>query len=839
MNDAIKLREKVKDKEWYKYQLERYVPYTASPIVHDYYEMKKLYEFVNNDLSNFKDDIAYYCGSLEEYGATEEVLVPYNPIPNKLEVLKGDLLSRSFNHRILLLTAKAVRDKNEELINVFRQSIDEELRLTIEKQKAMMEGMPPEELDKYIQQLRVGLEPKDLALKTFNGEAEILYSKLLQHANLDQDVAYKKLETLEDLVTVSRVFLYTGWKNGRPYIKVLNPLHVGFQKSPDVAFIEKGDYVFHWDEITVGDALLEYQNRLDDEEIQKILDYSYTLNPLTEAHMTKPVFDHVKYYSLLTSLGEFRRKGIGTHQGNQLTNYNLNQTLQRLHLEFRAFEEVIFLTVKDEYNTHITLKANADIIPSTAAKVKFTNRWMEESTKYVWDDEYTGVTMEAEVLMIPRRYEVTRLGSDIIVDYREVPFQPDYGSNPFSKFELSYKGTILYNRNSKWLSLVQRAMPTAFQYMAAKRLQDREIAKYVGQERAIDVDQVPDELGMDHEGNAEMSTDPTLKAEVIARKTGTRFYSSGRNANGLPPAPTRSIGVNYNVVDTSPQLLNLQQFCSALDMEVGMRMGIPPQREAMSVPNTNVTDNRQALMQSSLATQTLFYTLDMVWAHALNEHVMNMRTYIKNYLSQNPNLKTFDLEYVLPDGTKEYLQVEPDHVDQLEDLGLYLYDNGREQVYFNYMLQSVFSFAQNAGQGVEQVSSVLKALTSTTSVEEMHKIISTEARALQDRVQKQQEQQQQLIEEQKKAMRELEEYRASLKLESDIAKIQEQRISSREIAEIQSQALANQYDIDKNKENDLIQRDRERMAHETSEKQKDRNLQIELARIKGSSVKKD
>ena len=89
MNDAIKLREKVKDREWYKYQLERYVPYTASPIVHDYMEMKKLYEFVNNDLSKFKDDIAYYCGSLEEYGATEETLVPYNPIPNKLEVLKG------------------------------------------------------------------------------------------------------------------------------------------------------------------------------------------------------------------------------------------------------------------------------------------------------------------------------------------------------------------------------------------------------------------------------------------------------------------------------------------------------------------------------------------------------------------------------------------------------------------------------------------------------------------------------------------------------------------------------------------------------------------------------
>lgn len=836
MNDAIKLREKVKDREWYKYQLERYVPYTASPIVHDYMEMKKLYEFVNNDLSKFKDDIAYYCGSLEEYGATEETLVPYNPIPNKLEVLKGDLLARGLNHRIMLLTAKAIRDKNQELLKAFEMSINEDLSLEIQKQQAQMEGMSKEEADRYIESLRTQLSPKDLAVKTFQGESESLYSKLLQHANVDQAIQSKKLETLEDLVTVSRVFLYTGWKNGRPYIKVLNPLHVGFQKSPDTQFIEKGDYVFHWDEITVGDALLEYQNRLDDEEIQKVLDYSYTLNPLTESHMTKPVFDHVKYYSLLTSLGEFRRKGIGTHQGNQLTNYNLNQTIQRLHLEFRAFKEVIFLTIKDEYNTHVTLQANTDVIPSYASKVKYTNRWMEESVKYVWVDEVSNLEMEAEILMIPRRYEVTRLGSDILVDYREVPFQPDYGDNPFSKFELSYKGTILYNRNAKWISLVQRAMPTAFQYMAAKRLQDREISKYVGQERAIDVDQVPDELGSDHEVNAEMSTDPTLKAEVIARKTGTRFYSSGRSANGLPAAPTRTIGVTYNVVDTSPQLLNIQSFCSMLDMEVGMRMGIPPQRESLTMPNTNVTDNRQALVQSTLATQTLFFTLDMVWAHALDEHIMNMRTYIKNYLQDNPNFKHFDLEYMLPDGTKEYMAVEPKHVDKLEGLGLYLFDNGREQLYFNYMLQSVFSFAQNAGQGVEQVSSVLKALTTTNSVEEMHKILATESRSMQERIDKQQQEQMRLIEEQKKAMRELEQYRADLKLEADLTKIREQRISSMEIAELQAQSLANQYDINKNKENDLIERDREKQLFEATENEKDRQHEENLARIKASSL---
>ena len=120
MHDTIKLNEEKKDKEWYKYQMDRYVPHTVVPIIEDYQEMKRLYEFVNNDLSNFKDDVAYYCGSLEEYGATEETLVPYNPIPNKIEVLKGDLLSRGLNYKVMLLTAKAVRDKNEQLLEAIK-----------------------------------------------------------------------------------------------------------------------------------------------------------------------------------------------------------------------------------------------------------------------------------------------------------------------------------------------------------------------------------------------------------------------------------------------------------------------------------------------------------------------------------------------------------------------------------------------------------------------------------------------------------------------------------------------------------------------------------------------
>ena len=119
----------------------------------------------------------------------------------------------------------------------------------------------------------------------------------------------------------------------------------------------------------------------------------------------------------------------------------------------------------------------------------------------------------------------------------------------------------------------------------------------------------------------------------------------------------------------------------------------------------------------------------------------------------------------------------------------------------------------------------------------MHKIIAVEAREMQERLQKQQQQQQQILEEQKKAAMEMEAYRAELKLDADLMRIREQRISNKEQAEIQAQSLANQYDIDKNQENDLIQRQREQQAFEAEQKQLDRDHDLKVVRLKESKSK--
>ncbi len=844
--DFVKLKvpDSEKDEAWYKYQCDRIIPSPVTARIEDLDEMDRIYKFMNNDFTGFEEELKRYCGILGEFGSLEEEFNTYNPLPNKIDILKGELLARESTQRMMLLTAKAVRRKDVEFQQNVKAAVDVELQRIIEMVQEEMSQMNEEQQGKYIESLRKDSPLAKLDRRKFMSQGEIIFNKLLQYTDVTQDIRTKKVGTLEDLAYVARFFLYSGWKNGVPYISVLNPKQTGFNKNPNEPFIQKGDYVWYKDSLTVADALNEYGNRIKNkEDFIKMMSYAQRGNSITRDHVERPVFDHTRFYSLLEQFGFSRSENDireGLHQGNQIANTTWHQLVWRTHMEFKAFSEVIFLTHKDEYGEKITVQLNsrADIIPKTASKVRYTNPYMEESTKYVWS--VNGNEYEAFIVWIPRRHELTRVGSDLYFDMREVPFQPDYGLDVFNRFELSYKGGIFFNRNAKAISPIQRALPYVFQYMGARRLQDREMAKFIGQETILDVDQIPVDLALDHQGNAELGVDPVLEQNIIARATGQRLTSSSQNYKGLPPPPTRGVGVQHTITDGSVILQNLENFCSMLDQRVGLRMGISPAREAQSNPQATATDNRRDLIQSNAATGSLFYFLDLVWNSALNEHVRNLSAMIRKAFSEDESLMSYDLEAVLPDGSREYFKVLPEHLDQLEDIGLFQIVSGKEERYFRTMMDNVFSFAQNAGEGAEIVSGVLKALVTTNSVEEAHEIISQASRDMQEKLREEREAQAANIEAAKKAQQELLDYQIQANL---AAKLQEIDLKAAKDAEtrkanleVQQEMLARQYDIDQNKENDMITAKRMELEHETKENEKDRALQRELKKNERSKA---
>lgn len=731
----LKLSEydKYKNKaEWFKTYADYIVP-EYNITVDDYDRMKRSFDLINNNLDGFMPDIKKFCNPLGiEIGQTEEELKPYNKLHNKLSVVKGEVLKRGDDYRIVLLNDKLIKDKNEALLQEIGQSVEEKLSLKVEEMKAQMQGMTPEQAQEMIQQMRVAEEPADISKKNFLSEHEIFYSKILKFCYYDQNIKFNKAKTIEDAYASDRTFIYSGWKHGKPIIIPLNPLYVGFHKSPEVKFIQHGDYAWSKRAVTISDAYDKYINVLSKEDFHRLGTYNHSNNNQVDKRhdvmgKAKYVHDHTNELMWRDSQeGGFADKRVGGAMGQGLDRqYNQDRLIWETHIEFKAYRQILFITFKDDYGKEITEAFDDKYpIPKDAMTEKFVNDFGDMSKRYIWTDKMTKMEFSAEKLWIPRRYEVTRLGESIYVNMREVPNQPLDINRPYSSFELSYKGAIYSNNNSDSISPVERATPYVFQYFFVKHIQNRELAKYQGYNQDIDVDQIPDELGMDDEGNG--IRDKVSTFLHYQRMLGKTLYSGSQNSMGGMPPSTRSPGTQGYMLGTSQEIINLQNLLELIDREIGMVMGISPEREANFTRGTNVSDNRQSIMQSHHITEYYFYLHNEIWKSAINDYLKNFVTYYREMFIKNPGKKEHFIHYITPSGSEELIKVTPELLNH-NDIGLYLSNSGESQVYIETMKQLTHAFAQNAGEGLETVSALLKSITSGASPEEVHKMISLES----------------------------------------------------------------------------------------------------------------
>lgn len=842
----LKVPENQKTEKWYQEIFDYYIPPTNNLIIEDYDEMKRMYELINNDISNFKKELKAYCNPLEEYGEIEDDLIPYNKLRNKIEVLKGDYLKRSNSHRIVLLSAKAIKAKNDKLIEDIKANVNQQLARSVQMMKERMDQMSQDQQTELIAQLEQELTPPDINYKNYLSEIEIMNNKMLKYTYYQQEVKEKQLESIVDLATVDRVFTYNGWKHGKPFFKVCNTLHCIYHKSPNLPRVEKGDYFAQYDEITVGHALDEYINSLNKEKIEKLVEQARNFNRRGTGINDGYKFDHTKFFATLDlfNKGINHTKGVGNFQGNSLVGLNRYDTITRVHLEFKAYKKVTFYTYTDEYGDPITvmLDAKADIIPENADQVEYTNEYFKKDKKWVWSDAL-GNTHEAIVKWIPRRYEATRLGYDLFVDFREVPFQPDNLLNPFSDFELSYKGGVVNARNAKFFSLLNNALPYQFQIFALKHLENREIGKYEGAITNIDVDQIPDELTLDGNGEPIEGIDKLTQAAIIRRKTGTNYFSGTGNLNSLPNNQRRA-SLEVQSIGNANEIVGLQNLIQLIDVEMGIAMGIPPARESQVIPGTNVTDNQQSLIQSTLTTESYFFWLNKHWAKVLNEHLHNLATECRLHFAKGHKEHIF--EYILPDNTKELLRVTPANLKN-NDIGVYVHESPQEERYIEYMTQKILQNTVDPNT-MDATSTVFKAITSGGSVEEINKIIQMEADKVRKHTEEQMKRQEQMQAQFKKDQMDLQDREYDKRIEEAVAKEIEKRKTEVLKENIKIEAEAIQKDIDKNSINDDIQKEQMKIDAErdkqlrdlaTKERIEDKKIQSneKIARMKPSPSK--
>jgi len=728
-----------KDGEWFRDYLDYIVPYDTT-VVHNYKQMKLWYDVINDRIDGFREALKEFCrvnipNELSQEIDIDEEIIHYNRIFSKYSYLNGEMLKRRDNYHASFISQEAVRKFNEELSKEIRKAVIERMLLKFEQTDMAMAGASQIEANDYVQEMQSTPDPAEIA-QDFKSSLEIFANQVLEYFNYSEEVVRKMSLGWKHAITSDREICYVGEHYGKPGITVINPLHFGFHKSPDEYRIEKGDYAWTRVALTMAEIMNLYGDELTQEQIERLGTYTYSSSlAVNDRHNViggtnpKVTYDPTSF-ELGLHLQDTQHKTVGQAQGSGTNRrYNNERLVFKTHFEFKAFRELIFLSYPNEYGELQTeVHPKGYEIPEEATKVKYTNRYGRKATKFEWVEN--SVPYVAEQIWIPRRYEITRLGQDVYLNYREVPNQPINLDDPYGSFELSYKGRIYTNVNSESISLVGRAIPAQFQYNLIKNLQSKEIAKYEGYIKNIDIDQIPDYLELDENGES-IGVDKLAIWRYYRRVLGDSYYSGSQNSMGLPN-PQRTAAVRPEVAGAMGEIINMQQLLDLIDREIGFSMLVPLQAEGQFSANSNASDNQRALQQGFTMIEWYMIEHSELWRSISAEYLAQFRMYYQNFFEENDDTEFTMLHYVTPDNTKQVLRVMPEYLGY-GDIGLFLTSNQSDDDYRQIMLGQAQAIAQNAGEGVETLSTLIRAITSKKAPSEVHKMIMIAAREQEQR----------------------------------------------------------------------------------------------------------
>lgn len=764
--------------------------------IEDHDSMLSNYRLYNNDIS--QEDFEMICNPLGiDVGQYDEEVLPYNKTYTKIDVLLGEEFKRNTNFIVALMNAKAIEEKDEELRAAYMQYIE----AVVEKAGAIADmiaqGASEEEIQEVVEQEIQARTPEELESMTFLSELEILGNHILRYGLYKQEVKSLKNDGFKHALLSDKEFAYVGVFKGEPCIRLLNPLNIFYSKSPDIKWIQDGDYAGVTYVKSVERILEEHGEKLKQEDLDKLLKKVPTYS--TKKHtgqLEVNVQDTLTNRFLHKMVShEYLGKNVGLYTDDYESARKLMQDSFEVetHVEWKWLREVVFMTTINEYGDEDTEILDPEIeviIPEEAVKIEFTNRYGDKTFKHEWVDE-EGNSIIIEKLWIPRIWEATRIGFDMFVDVREKPNQPFDIEDVFN-IELGYYGCVYNSMNARPISLMSRMKPFQFLFFVVLHQIKELIPKHIGPIQNFDTSMIDPNLG---NNDTEDGFQDALQKTFYYRQKGLNIYNSMINNIGGQATNTnisRPQPGNVQNMSVAQDLNNLLELLGWLDNQIGLAAGVSQQREAQFSSNTNVTDNQQAIIQSSHITEHYFRKHDDLWRKIMEAYI--------NYAKLAWKDKKVRRQYLLPDTSIHTLEITNHEKLMSASYGLFMTDASKENRYIEEMSEMAKMFIQN-GASVETVSYILKSRTNGTSPEEIHKMIA--------KMQKQQEAKEQAAAE---AERESQEKLAEMQIEArEDEQEHEIQLETMKIekdltvAEIQSSRFKQMNDVNDNAVHDMIE----------------------------------
>jgi hypothetical protein len=650
-----------------------------------------------------QDEYADMVHQLSKEFEIPNYLRHYDIISQVINTLSGEYQKRPDNFRVKGFdentTNNYVREKTKMLLDYVTQQINAEIDAQLVQQgfdPNKQDFQSQEEQQSYEQQIgqaRQALTPPEIERYMkykWQDVAEIWGQHQLELDKQRFNLPEKERKEFEDMLIADRCFRHYYLTSNGYNQETWNPVNTFFHKSPEVDYVEDGDYVGRILYMTIADIIDRYGFIMKKKELANLeIEKTVVGSQAGRDGYGTPYGSIVPYENYPE--GKLMQDAFGFNPANPIP------TLGEESLADAAQHNPYFLQTRGYLKvTECYWKSQKKIgkvnyiDPQTgvAAKVLVDETFIvpegfveKDSTLFENDNEINTViwTWVNEVWSgIKISSKGTNLSKDLYLNVKPMPFQFKGDNNPYFA-KLPVCGQIFNNRNSQSMSLVDLMKPHQIGHNVAMNQLYQTMQREIGRFLIMDVNMLTNVKDWGGENSYE-------KFLLVAKSLGVTFVDTspqnmkGANAsNGMPKEVD---------LDESARMMSRMKIAEFFESRALSQVGITPQRLGNVAASETATGTQQAVAQSYAQTESYFTRFN-----EYKRRTLKMNLDIAQYV-QSQELDV-TVSYVKSDMSRAFVKLNGTDL-MLADLHCYV-SNSQEDVRQLETLRQLFMTNNNVG----------------------------------------------------------------------------------------------------------------------------------------------
>lgn len=584
----ISTHDKNKNKQaWYRDRINlldsegQYHSGAGSTEVSEYKRKKVNYDLFNNILDF--EDFEYVCKPFgAEAGELPAQMVNRDISSARIKAVLGIEMKKPFNWKPIAVNKEATTRKEEEQYNRIKEFVIAEALAPIQKAKEIQyqEQLNNKELSKeeksqieaQIQQEVERDTPDEVKRymeRDHQDPSEVLSNQILQYLIQEEQLQRKFTEGFKHANLSAEEIYFVGIRNTKPVVDVINPLRFNRDITPDLEFIEDGEwasYEYRW---TPSKVVAELGDYLKNDDIDSI----YTLAQ-----------DHSQ---------NNREDELFNFNGDERESENNEGTNRVLHVVFKALRKIGFLTYLDEEDQE-------------------QMQLVDES--YTLDKDAGDISIEWK--WIPEVYEGYKIDADIYVGMRPIPGQFKDLNNLY-KCPLPYKGVVYDNTNSKPTSLMDRLKVYQYYYNIVMYRLELLLASDKGKKLMMNINAIPKTSGIDMK-----------KWQYFFESSPFAWFDPSEEGNQYSDVNTMAKVIDMSMASDIQKYIEISMF---LEQQAGKSVGITDAMLGAISPSAEVGNTKQSIVQTSHILEPYFNLHSQVKQNVLQALIETaMIAYVEN-----------------------------------------------------------------------------------------------------------------------------------------------------------------------------------------------------------------